>query len=362
MVNIRDIYNPRIIAAVHTESGSNKIPYLGLGLFPAKKKMGLDLKWIKTSKGLPVSLMPSAFDTVSTIRSREGIKMEETEMAYFKESMIVKEQDEQDLMKLEDANSPFLAEVRDRIFNDAETLIEGAEVVPERMRMSLLADANGHPSISIAADGATYAYNYDPNSTYSTNNYVALSGTSLWSDTTNSDPMKDVADAQDKVEAATGVRPTKMICSKKTMNLLKQNTKIKNYILAQNTTATVMVTDARVKEIFSTELGVTILVYTKLYKDESGTAKKFYPDGMVTLIPDGALGNTWFGMTPEERTGVKDPAKQVALVGEGIAVGVTITDDPIHTKTTASEIVLPSFERMDETYMIKVESTVSYTV
>lgn len=360
MVNIRDIYNPRIIAAVHTESGSNKIPYLGLGLFPAKKKMGLDLKWIKTSKGLPVSLKPSAFDAVSTIRSREGLKMQETEMAYFKESMIVKEQDEQDLMKLEDANSPFLAEVRDRIFNDAETLIDGAEVVPERMRMSLLANANGHPSISISADGATYAYNYDPNNSYSGNNYVALSGDSLWTNTSTADPLKDVADAQDAVEALTGTRPSKLIMSKATMNLLKQNTKIKNYILAQNVTANVMITDARVKEIFSEELQITILVYAKQYKDESGNTKKFYPDGMVTLIPDGALGNTWFGMTPEERTGVKDPAKQVAIVGTGIAVGVTITDDPIHTKTTASEIVLPSFERMDETYMIKVASSLSY--
>ena len=360
MVDIRDIYTPRIIAAVHTENGSNKIPYLGLGLFPAKKKMGLDLKWIKTSKGLPVSLKPSAFDAVSTIRSREGLKMQETEMAYFKESMIVKEQDEQDLMKLEDANSPFLAEVRDRIFNDAETLIDGAEVVPERMRMSLLANANGHPSISISADGATYAYNYDPNNSYSGSNYVALSGDSLWTNTTTADPLKDVADAQDAVEALTGTRPTKLIMSKATMNLLKQNTKIKNYILAQNVTANVMITDARVKEIFSEELQITILVYAKQYKDEAGNTKKFYPDGMVTLIPDGALGNTWFGMTPEERTGVKDPAKQVAIVGTGIAVGVTITDDPIHTKTTASEIVLPSFERMDETYMIKVASSLSY--
>jgi hypothetical protein len=140
------------------------------------------------------------------------------------------------------------------------------------------------------------------------------------------------------------------------MNLLKQNKKIRNYILAQNTTATVIVTDARVKEIFATELGVTILVYTKQYKDEAGQVQKFYPDGMATLIPEGALGTTWFGMTPDERTGVKDPSKKVSLVETGIAVAVKITDDPDQTKTTVSEITLPSFERMDETYMLKVYS------
>ena len=43
-MNIRDAYNASAIALVNTEVASNKIPYLGSGLFPAKKKMGLDLK------------------------------------------------------------------------------------------------------------------------------------------------------------------------------------------------------------------------------------------------------------------------------------------------------------------------------
>lgn len=75
-MNIRDAYSSKAIALVHTEAGSNKQKYLGAGLFPAKKKMGLDLKWIKTSKGLAVSLKPSNFDAKSTIRSRSGFKME----------------------------------------------------------------------------------------------------------------------------------------------------------------------------------------------------------------------------------------------------------------------------------------------
>ena len=95
-MNIRDAYNASAIALVNTEVASNKIPYLGSGLFPAKKKMGLDLKWIKTSKGLPVSLAPSNFDAVSTLRSREGFKLTETEMAFFRESMLIKEADEQE--------------------------------------------------------------------------------------------------------------------------------------------------------------------------------------------------------------------------------------------------------------------------
>ena len=58
-------------------------------------------------------------------------------------------------------------------------------------------------------------------------------------------------------------------------------------------------------------------------------------------------------------TGLEIPAGTIDVfvvvqVDTGIAVAVTTTSDPVNTKTTVSEIVLPSFERMDETYVIKV--------
>lgn len=353
-MNIRDVYTAKAIAIVQTETASNRIPYLGAGLFPAKKKMGLDLKWIKTSKGLPVSLAPSAFDAVSTLRSREGFKMTETEMAFFRESMLIKEIDEQEMMRVQDSADPYAQDVLNRIFDDANTLIEGAAVVPERMIMQLLAPADGSPKISIQADGATYAYNYDPNGTYKQNNFAELSGsTDKWSDTENSDPMGDIADAMDAVEALTGERPSIMIVSRKTMNYLKQNATVRNAILAQNATANIMMNDARVKEIFANELGVSIIVYSKQYKNESGTVEKFYPDGFATLVPSGALGSTWYGTTPEERTLMGSGEADVSIVNTGVAVAVTTTNDPVHTKTTVSEIVLPSYERMDSTYVIK---------
>lgn len=354
-MNIRDAYNAKAIALVQTEVASNKIAYLGAGLFPAKKKMGLDLKWIKTSKGLPVSLAPSNFDAVSTLRSREGFKLTETEMAFFRESMLVKEADEQEIMRVQDSTDPYAADVLSRIFDDANTLIDGANVVPERMIMQLLAPSDGSPKISIEANGVTYAYNYDPNSTYKTNNYadVTTTDTDKWSDTTNSDPMDDIAVALDAVEAQTGERPSIMIVSRKTMDYLKQNEKIKSAILAQNTSATVFMNDNRVKEVFSSELGISIIVYSKQYKKEDGTAAKFYPDGFATLIPAGALGSTWYGTTPEERTLMGSGEADVSIVNTGVAVAVSTTNDPVQTKTTVSEIVLPSYERMDSTYVIK---------
>ncbi len=353
-MNIRDAYNAKAIALVNTEVASNKIPYLGSGLFPAKKKMGLDLKWIKTSKGLPVSLAPSNFDAISTLRSREGFKLTETEMAFFRESMLIKEADEQEIMRVQDSTDPYAADVLSRIFDDANTLIDGANVVPERMIMQLLAPTDGSPKISIQANGVTYAYNYDPNGTYKAKNFAELTtDTDKWNDIDNSDPLDDINTALDAVEAETGDRPSIMIASRKTMDYLKQNKKIRNAILAQNATANIFMNDNRVKEVFSNELGVSVIVYSKQYKNEDGTVAKFYPDGFATLIPDGALGNTWYGTTPEERTLMGSGEADVSIVNTGVAIAVSTTNDPVHTKTTASEIVLPSYERMDSTYVIK---------
>lgn len=355
-MNFRDLFTAKAVASVYNSVASNDIPYLGEGLFPSDKKVSMELKWFKGTKGLPVSLMPSALDTVSTIRSRKGFEMTSTEMGYFKESAIVKEDDIKLMQIIQDSAEPYAQEIMGRIYNDPEELLRGAEVVPERMRMSLLSSAKdyaGSPKISIAGDGATYEYNYDPSGDYAQNNYLALSGTSAWTDTVNSDPIADVDSACEKVADASGVRPTGMIISKRTMNLLKQNAKVRNYILAQNQTATIVVTDARVKELFASELGVAIIVYTKRYIDESGVAHNFFPDGVATLIPDGALGKTWFAQTPDERVLIGNPAYDCAIVGKGVAVTVTDSNDPVQTKTTVSEIVLPSFERISETFQIK---------
>lgn len=352
-MNITDVFSAKKIALVRKEVASNRQAYLGEGLFPTKKKMGLDLSWIKTSKGLPVSLKASAFDTVSTIRSREGIKIEETEMAYFKESMLVKEKDEQDILRVIDSNDPYAKDVVAHIFDDANTLLDGADVVPERMIWQLLApQTDGKPQISFSSDGATYVYDYDPNGEWVENHYEALASTSKWDDADDCDPVKDVSDMCDVIETETGIRPKRMFINSVTMSKLKASDKMRAYVLAQNSTASVVMTDARVKEVFSAELDLTVIVYSKQYKD-GATAYKFLPDGFVVLAPDFTLGNTWKGTTPEERTLLARPESDVAITDNGVAITVVVSTDPVQTKTVASEIVLPSYEGMDYVGVIK---------
>lgn len=354
-MKLSDIFTAEAIALNYTNAATNKVPYLGTGFFPAQKKAGLDLRWIKGHNGLAISLAPSTFDAKSKFRDRVGVSVNETQMPFFRESMLVKEADEQEIMRVQDANDPYAVQVLDNIFNDTQTLIDGAAVVPERMIMQLLAPLNGKMGINITANGTAYTYEYDADGSWATEHYAKIATTEdKWNAAATCDPLKNLEDALDAQEAASGNRPEILLMSKATFNMIKNSDKVRSGILAQNVTANVNYTSAKVKSFVEEELGVQIIVYNKQYKNEAGVAQKFYPDNIVMMLPNGALGSTWYGTTPEERTLAQRTDANVSIVNTGVAVAVTITDDPVNTKTTCSEIVLPSFERMNECYALEV--------
>lgn len=351
---VESVVNAKSIALAATEAASNQIPYLGLGFFPEEKKSGIDLRWIKSHRGVSPILAPSNFDALPVIRSREGIKIENTEMPFFRESMQVTERDMIDLARIEAETDPYLASALRGIYDDTNTLVKSAEVVGEIMRMQLLSATGGHPQIGIAADGVTYSYNYDPNNTYSTNNYVSLSGQSDWSDTTNSKPIDDINAAKQAL-ANNGYAARYILMTSVTRSYLRANAQVKAVAMSTNAAGVIYMSDALIAQVIKDTTGLDILVYDKTYLDASGNAAKYYPDGQVTLLPEGPVGKTWFGTTPAERSIGQVTNAQTALYGTGIAV----TTEPEMKSgvykfvTTVSEIVLPSFEYMDSTYVIK---------
>lgn len=351
---VSEVVTSESIALAATNDASNDIPYLGLQWFPEEKKQGLDLKWIKTHKGLAVSLAPSNFDALPVIRAREGLKTERTQMAFFRESMIIKEEDMQEIDRIKDENDPYLAGALVSIYDDTTTLVRGAEVVPERMRMQLLATANGHPAIGIESDGVVYAYDYDPTGEYASKHYMKITtAADKWSAAT-AKPLTDLNKAKKELRKM-GKQPRFVLMNSNTFNYFLDNTEIKNAILAQNTTANIIMDDDTVMSIIERRTGLIPVLYDKMYIDDNGGEQYFYPENKVTLLPQGKLGKTWFGTTPEERTAGQVADVDVTIYGKGIAIAVkTEYGPPALTSTTASEITLPSYEDMDSTYVIEV--------
>lgn len=331
-------------------------PYLGDGYFPKEKSATMELKWFYGSNGLPVSLTPSNFDALATIRDRIGFKEVQTEMPFFRESYLVKEKDEQEYENVMNAvDSAVAREVLRNIALGPIELVKGANVVPERMRWQLLCPLDGSPKISISANGVNYDYNYDVDESYKKNNFVELLGTSAWDDLENSDPIEDLRAAK-KVMKKRGKIVKVANMNDNTWSKICKNKKVANYLLAKNPTAVVEITEKNVKQYIKDELELEVIVYDKMYKDESGKEKTFIPDGMVSLVPDKtALGKTKYGKTPEERSGDKSIG-QLQLVETGVALYTYANPHPITTQCICSEIVLPTFERMMDTYAIKAYS------
>lgn len=355
---VNEVVNSASIAQEATRDASNDIPYLGLQWFPEVKKSGLDLSWFKTHNGLPVSLKPSNFDALPALRARGGLKKEKTQMAFFREQMVITEEDAQEIDRIKDENDPYLQGALQSIYSDTNNLVRGAEVIPERMRMSLLSTVNGHPVIGIESDGVKYEYDYDPDGEYAAEHYLKLLDTARWSDAENSKPLTDLNNAR-KALAKKGKIATYVLMNSNTFQYLLENAQVKSAILAQNVTANIELTDENVVSIVKSRTKLTIVIYDKMYAEtqEDGTEKEdyFYPDNKVTLLPSGTLGKTVFGTTPEERTARQVADVDVSMYGVGIAVATkTEYGPPAITSVTASEITLPSYEGMDSTFVIEV--------
>lgn len=359
---LSDIFNTQAIAAYFTEAASNKIPFLGEAFFPNKKKMGIDLPWIKTHRGLGVALKPSNFDAVPPIRPRGQAQMTKEEMPLFRESMIVKEHDLMEISRIKDSNDPFLQPVIDSLYNDAEVLVEGADISAECMRMNLLAPVNGEMKISIPmADNMVHTYDYDPDGSWKKTNYLALEGTAIWDKPTTAKPLTDLRTAI-KYLASIGVTATTVLSTSKTFDYLLENEQVKSALVSISGQAINFVDDAAVEDVVKRKLRLEWIPYDKMYEDYEGNQEQFYPDDYVTILGSGQLGNTWRGTTPEELTTIgnfmnipKAPV-DISVLANGVAVAIQNEYKPSFTvTTTASQIVLPSFEGMDTIFVIKVK-------
>lgn len=312
-------------------------PYLGEILFPDKKQIGLDLSYIKGSKGMPVELNLSAFDARAIKKNRIGFQEVKTSMPFFKNSMSIDEDLRQKLLiAIQAGNQQYIQTILSKIFQDTVTLIEDAAVTREKMRMQLLSTG----TITMANNGQEYSYDYGIVSTHKP------TPTKTW-DNADADPIGDIITWQDVIENEGYGRPSRAITSRKVLRNLMKNTNIKNavYVFSQGKVA---LNETALRSYILDQTGVTIEVYEKKYKSLDGTVTRFIPEDLFILIPEGDLGNTYFGTTPEEADLMTSQNAKVAIVDTGVAVTTTEQVDPVEVTTKVSQVTMPSFEAADQ--------------
>ena len=338
MATIYDLVTAADVVAYWTEKNQNAQPLLGATLFPVKKRLGTKLEWVKGANNQPVALRPSSFDAKAIRRDRKGIEKVSTEMPFFKESMYVDEKMRQDLNNMIANNNQAVADqILINIYDDESSLIDSSEIALERMRMELLTTGQ----IVISGNGQSYTYDYGLDASTQ-----KVTVTKAWSDPT-ADIIGDIIDIVEKAKAR-GITITRAVCNSTTAKYFRTNTAIKNavYVFANGT---VPVTTARAIEYIKNETGVTFYAYDNVYVDEAGTTHKYVSDNTVTFLPDGDLGFTNLGTTPEESDLMNSVnTADVSIVNQGVAVTTSKIVDPVNVETKVSMIGLPSFEMADK--------------
>lgn len=344
-MSIFDLLTSTEITAYWEELTQDEAPYPTEELFPDDKKRGIDLKWIKGSKGLPVVLKVSAFDATAVPRPRIGFDKLTAEMPYFKESTYIDEELRQELnMVLETGNQAYIDSVMNRVFDDEMRLLRAARASRERMRMMALTTG----VISMAANGQAFSFDYGIPSTHKS------TVTTSWSNHSASDPIEDIRVAKEKILDDTGAVITRAMCSGKTWRNLRNNENIKKAIFVlSNGQGTV--SDRKLREYLMDELEISVVVNDKRYKDENGATTKFMADDTFVMFPDGALGTTWFGTTPAESDLMTSNVANVSITDTGVAVTTAEKVDPVNVETIVSMICLPSFEAADQVYILDTE-------
>ena len=320
-------------------------PFLGEVLFPSRKQAGLELKYIKGAKGMPAEMNVSAFDAKTIKKDRVGVSEVRTKMPFFKNEMTIDELTRQELLiAIQSNNEEYIKPLIRNIFDDETTLVDNAAVTREILRMQLLSTG----TISLANNGQEFLYDYGLDAKQK------VTAATKW-DTTTADILGDIQQWQDDREAAGYGRPTRAITSRKVMRNMQKNDAIKNalYVFGQGK---VMITEDMVKNYIQEQTGVTIEVYENKYKALDGTVKRFLPEDLFILIPDGNLGETVFGTTPEEADLVASNRANVSIVDTGVAITTYEDVDPVTVHTKVSEVVLPSFEMADYIVIAEVLS------
>lgn len=316
----------------------DEAPYPCEELFPDNKKRGLDLKWIKGSRGLPVVLKVSAFDAAAIPRPRIGFEKLTAEMPYFKESTYIDEEMRQELnIVLETGNQAYIDSVMNRIFDDEVNLLRGARASRERMRMMAITTG----VIAMSANGQAFEFDYGVPAAHKANAVTS------WSSTTTADPLEDIRLLKEKIQDDTGAEVTRAMCDGQTWRYLRNNQKIAQaiFVLTQGVGA---LTDNSLRDYIKEQVGVDVVVNDKRYADETGNAVKFMPANTFVMFPDGDLGNTWFGTTPAESDLMSGNVANVSITDTGVAVTTVQKADPVNVETIVSMICLPSFEQADK--------------
>lgn len=310
-------------------------------LFPSRKTEALEIRMIRGANNLPVSASIHAFDTEAEIDQRESAGYDVAELALIKRK---RKLSEKEIIHLEQPrNDAEEREAINKIYNDVDALQDSVLTRIEAMRGEALSTGK----LIINENGYKASIDYGVPNDHK-KKFAWLTGTP--------DMLGDMDASIDKIVDDTGFTPTRVLTSKKILNAMLKDEKIRKAIFGVNSDKLL---SRQELNTFLQSLGLPqIAVYDAKYRvlTAKGTyiTKRYFPENAFVFLPDGNLGETLFGLTAEELELRKRPDVDITEIGNVIMEQYS-TEDPVAKWIKAVATALVTFPYADQVFMATAE-------
>ena len=309
-------------------------------LFPSRKTEALEIRMIKGANSLPVSASIHAFDTEAEIDQREGASYDVAELALIKRK---RKLSEKEIIRLETPrNDAEEKEAIGRIYNDVDQLQDSVLTRAEAMRGEALSTGK----LSINENGYKAEIDYGVP--------AAHKSTFTWSSGTP-DILANMDASVDRIVKDTGFTPTRVLTSKKNLSLVLRDEKIRKAVFGVNSDK--LLTRQELNTFLKTLDLPQIAIYDSQYRllNAKGTydAKRYFTEKAFVFMPEGTLGETLFGLTPEELALRKKEGVEISEIGN-VVIEQYATDDPVAKWIKAVATALVTFPCAGQVYIATI--------
>ncbi len=309
-------------------------------LFPARKTEALEIKMIRGANNLPVSASIHGFDTETEIDQRETAGYDAAELALIKRK---RKLSEKEIIHLEQPrNNKEEQEAVDRIYDDVDALSDSVQTRVEAMRGEALATGR----LVINENGYKANIDYGVPADHKK--------TLAWSSGTP-DILNDMDMAVDKIVNDTGFTPTRILTSKKNLNIILKNETVRKAVFGVNSDKLLSRQELNtfLKALSLPQIAIYDAKFRILTAKGKYTAKRYLPESAFVFLPDGAMGETLFGLTAEELELRKKPDVDITEIGN-VIIEHYATNDPVAKWIKAVATALVTFPYADQVFMADI--------
>ncbi|STB59768.1 major capsid protein [Clostridium perfringens] len=330
MARIDELFNTKELLNYYRVKKQSAM--LGDRLFPARKIQDIKFDMITGANGLPVSASIHAFDTETELASREVLQKGAAELALIKRKIAI---GEREIIAI---NNPRMDSEQKalvmELFKDGDKMVESVQTRIEAMRMELLSSGK----INVKENGVSITLDYSvPGGNKKTFD---------WSDASTAKPLEDIKTLADAVEDSSGTKPTRILTSSKVLNKILACESVKKAIFGVNFDK--IATRKDLNSLLESMELPQVAVYNAKYKVQNAngkyTTKRYFPENILSMFAENALGETIFGLTAEEIELLGSNKMEEAKMVGNIFVGVEKEGDPVRRYTKAVATALPTLE------------------